>query len=243
MNRKRTGVLALVALLSSVGVTALSPQPDLGAVALRESVRQYEEQFVSSVFRLYADAVMGGNQHAPVILERFFDVSAMDGFSVRSFQGDLSFARLDSIASSSGLPVRDVTLDMMAVLYAADLLARRESGEGVQDIGPVFYDQADVPMTVLNEINRTAIEAMEPAQRDAVLLRIQEVDQNRAALTTRRQAAEIRPRLLLTAGRLHRKYLAAVEPEQVVGGIARRTEGDPAVIQAWLVDLDALPSD
>lgn len=212
--------------------------PAYGSVAIGESARQFEEQFIGSLFNVYGQALTRGDDGASVAIERFYDASAMEAFSVRSFANVLSIGRMANLLGSSQLEITEVVFDLMSVLYAAHTFAVVISEEDLDGIGPVFYDQADVPMTVINQINRKAIEAMEPDERDAVLLRIREVDRNVQKLKERRQAIEIRPRFQQTARWLFGKYLARADRDTIVMAIARRTEADGVAVRAWLDELE-----
>lgn len=221
--------------LSAVTSGAEDP-PVYAGMTLSESVRQHEERFIRSLFEVYAQAIRRSDTEASTAIDHFFHASAMEEFSVRSFANVVTTPHLNNLLALSQPESTEVVFDLVSVLYAIDLHARRASG--TDGIGTIFYDQADIPMTVLNEIDRNAIEAMGPDEREAVLQRIRDVDRNRQRMKERRKAADLHPQIRATACRFFKEHLAGTGPDRFVAAIAQRTRAEPASIRAWLAELD-----
>jgi hypothetical protein len=210
--------------------------PYAGPELLAHTVRQHEEQFVRSLFEVYGRGIRSGDPYASTAIERFFRASSMEEFSVWPFAEVVCTPRLNNLLNGSRLDAADVASDLISVLYAMDQHARRASE--YSSIGPVFYKEADIPMTPFNQIDRKAIEAMDTEEREAVLYRIREIDRNGHKSNERLKAMELHPQIRETACRFYRQHLAALGLNRVAAAVARRTKADEADIRAWLADFE-----
>lgn len=208
-----------------------------GDGAIRGAVREVEERFVDSALTIYERAVMRGDEGASAAVDRFFRPSSIEEYSVRTFANVMQLARLQNLLNSSRLDPVCVVYDMLAVLYAVDVHAV----EVVESagVGPLQYEHAGIPMTILNEVDHKAIDALPAEEREAVLARVRDVDLNRRRRSEAMQAAGQRSQIRRTAQWLATRYTKQLDRDSMAAAVARRTETTPAAIRMWLADLDA----